>query len=115
MRQFLVVTGLALVLACTAIIEFVLLLFHHGFTWAFVVAITCLLYASAWFRPTPVLSPINLLMAACIGAALGIEALFWGSPALAALQFTIGFGVTLAGAMLIQRLSTANHKIVAVS
>lgn len=65
MRQFLVVTGLALVLACTAIIDFVLLLFHHGFTWAFVAAITCLLYGCAWFRPTPVLSSINLLMGAC--------------------------------------------------
>ena len=102
-------------LACTAAIEFVLLLYHHGFTWAVVPAITCLLYGSAWFRPTPLLSIINLLMAACIGAFLGIEALFWGGPALAAMQFAVGFGVTLGGAMLIERLRTANHKIVAVS
>ena len=106
MRLALVILGVLLVVAITAAVEFVALLWHRNLYWVAVPLATVVLYLIAWRRDPPLSSNLPRGLIAFVGAALGFEMLVLGLPLLAVGYVVVGAGVVGGGSLILSRLRT---------
>ncbi len=104
MHVVIVIVGVLLVVAFTAAVEFLALLWHRNVSWVAVPAATVVLYLIAWRRNPPLSSSLPRGLIVFIGAALAFEVLVLGLPLLAIGYLIIGMGIAWGGSTLIGRL-----------